>query len=726
MSQVLAEICLAVTQGSSIPLLTKKIKDGTGVERHCFSEKNLVDWMILYRFVDSISEAVDFGNFLLIREKLCLISSKSGTTSKRFLYGASFFAICDLSFEEHINDSALLECLDVYLFRMRWNGGIELTKNWKNLRSYDKSFLGSAIVSWFIIQGVALTSSVAKYLAEKLIHMNAIVPLSDAESGTFEFEGVYGFSPDLPDLDQEKVLRQKFALGRMTKILSFLQFDFQFLHLILQKTTMLTDKRRSPAEEREKKFFCPAAGCFISSETSYSAQQECPFHQIALVPESSVPFHDDIDEHLESLSLILSKYCISLPTILKSVFHGSERHAHALAVELFWEILKLRNQNHVCADKRSCSICFHMDESFCDFIMTNARGLVFNNFIRSSILVAMFHQPWSLTKPIALDQVIQRPRLCKGLFSCLAGASSSCVIIALKDINVLLSERDENCGCLIESGDWISWILPLLFEEQPREPKTELDGQIVSIFSTLMAFSVRRLSGFRDHMSRFLMLIQKLGYSSSCSVRYGYKVLYGTISRIQANPKLFPTVISFNETSWCNLRQLFQICFHMSFCSSVWGDPQTKDSSEILRIDSEVMPSSYGLHYQENVENLHCLKIIEKLQQCMISLRIHDGETLKLTCSDDKFQQWATRTREFIEETIGFLLIIQERIIAQGPASVREFDRFIASWIQGSKSDRSQILEELATLRSPGSTATVKRSKRFQPRESMKVFMRPK
>lgn len=169
--------------------------------------------------------------------------------------------------------------------------------------------------------------------------------------------------------------------------------------------------------------------------------------------------------NLKILQQVLFEFLYQYASLLKDfvlkVMEIDDPEYHALAIDLYWELLKKElSDKHMCSKSLLCSTCSKVDNSFNEFIewyldsYTNSSEPVLK-----SMLGALLDEVWHPIKPLPFDNPVVRPGIWKSFFLLLTKANESLLNDALQDAFSLLIDNSNNALDIAAQPHWIKWII---------------------------------------------------------------------------------------------------------------------------------------------------------------------------------------------------------------------------------------------------------------------------
>jgi hypothetical protein len=201
-------------------------------------------------------------------------------------------------------------------------------------------------------------------------------------------------------------------------------------------------------------------------------------------------------------------FTIDFADKLKETFRSNDSDAHALSLDMFWELLKLQSlKSHLCSNSAHCSECVQVDQILCKWVEQYCSGEKFSSNVKESLLALMIDSVWSPIKAIPFNQKVIRPGLWKSLFSSLQASSVSLRHETFKDFNALLLNRPDNATDLASFENWQMLIIPYLFPCFDEFQKNT--ALAMNIMSTIHLHCFLNWKTFIDQLCRTLHLIRQ-------------------------------------------------------------------------------------------------------------------------------------------------------------------------------------------------------------------------
>jgi hypothetical protein len=175
----------------------------------------------------------------------------------------------------------------------------------------------------------------------------------------------------------------------------------------------------------------------------------------------------------QSLYEFVIEYSPLLKTKLLDVFKINNSESHALAIDLYWELLKMESiDRHLCNSSLTCSICMSIDSSFNSFVQEILNAPEFSTDpVMRSLMGTLIDDVWFPIKPIAFNNQVVRPGLWKSFFCVLKNCEINLKTEFLRDAYSLFIDKEANAFSLIAQRGWISWILCMIPSVQGNEGK---------------------------------------------------------------------------------------------------------------------------------------------------------------------------------------------------------------------------------------------------------------
>jgi len=261
-------------------------------------------------------------------------------------------------------------------------------------------------------------------------------------------------------------------------------------------------------------------------------------------------------------------------------FELNDIDAQALAVDLYWEVLKLSGPSgHLCRNTLECPKCSRIDKEFVEFskiYLSGPRGT--NPPVRSSLIAALLDYEWSLQKPIPLNQRVVRPGLWKAYFYFVNGSTPEMLEASLRDMFSLIIDNPDNVSDLV-AQDWVSWFLPYL---QLGARFSDSILFIVSIMSHVLVQSLLHLEQFPGVLRRFLEVLEQRSAENNYQ-KLSFNVLNMVVAKVGQSQSKFPLSFAKESTPWANVLSLCSFIRDFVFSSGRWEEDLSSDE-ELLGV----------------------------------------------------------------------------------------------------------------------------------------------
>lgn len=322
--------------------------------------------------------------------------------------------------------------------------------------STSYGFKGSHLVEWVKSEGILDSDHEIRSFCQYILLEGGILSVDAPDDLEFREKGVYRLDEEESESDEEfcgdieKSLASTLSMSELyleddfvSSVVSTERFsDFVCCfrndeHLLLDLLQVITDPQISTDQLMiQLKALHDRTGAFSSTEKQLMTQ---------------------------ALAFLLMGRGSGLQKRLSKVFLIREaEYAHALAVDLFWELVKReRASTHLCKDASQCLLCEKGTNALIQFVK---RGLVDKGWTASvrvvaSVRAAMMDEFWCVDKPVALGQKVLRPHLWELYFLVIDNSAIEDFAWFIQDASVLCSnpENAVNMGGL---SNWEHWVLP--------------------------------------------------------------------------------------------------------------------------------------------------------------------------------------------------------------------------------------------------------------------------
>lgn len=404
----------------------------------------------------------------------------------------------------------------------------------------------------------------------------------------------------------------------------------------------------------------------------------------------------DLRHELETLYRLLIIFTVNLPDRLREVCLTDDKESHALALDLFLEILRLQSlQSHVCRDPFSCLDCQFVDNTLKIFVDQFCSGKRYSEPIKESLLAMLMDSSWSRVKVIPFNQKVKRPGVWPSIFKSLQGAEMSLRFETLKDVMALMMTRSDNALDICRYPDWQIWIIPFCFAEfDDFQRNASLAINIISLVH-LHAFGspehafldilCRSLELFREYEVRIIRGSSGSGTSLSKDVEKKIIRRCESLSiarwflellclKIQDKTSMFPLTPNPDSIYWQNLLDLVYCVTIFLFNTPKWNVLTHEDDGihggirwiQIVNDGKTKLLSKYRLHYQPTAKGctwVSDFSLVQRMFGLMTSLRLDRLDVDSDLEMGHRQREFITTVREFFDlykDMLSFFEILKE------------------------------------------------------------------
>eukprot|EP00475_Leptophrys_vorax_P039765 TRINITY_DN7235_c0_g2_i3.p1 TRINITY_DN7235_c0_g2~~TRINITY_DN7235_c0_g2_i3.p1 ORF type:complete len:622 (-),score=136.10 TRINITY_DN7235_c0_g2_i3:1406-3271(-) len=337
-----------------------------------------------------------------------------------------------------------------------------------------------------------------------------------------------------------------------------------------------------------------------------------PIPEILRLWVSSQEFAPSVEREANLLRLGLAKVilanALTVKEMLSKTFEFYHSKSHGLAIDLFWELVKLKSrEKHLCSDTLRCEYCQADDLEFITFL----RKEVFSTStysvrgVMDSILGAMIDEYWQDIKPVPFSQTVIRPRLWEICFDLVNRSHEKYFEEFLKECFILLLDNSNNTKNLVVLEGWESWIVPLSFSDYLN---AKCESYILGISSRLLFQSFKTVdSNLDDELLRCLLSIQQFSPTLEKCLDVAYKVFHTFLYIVTTSRGASFYVGNPRLVMLCNVLVCFLFC---------WGDfgPQSRSQKDFASFADFVKSGkSYGIHGGYISQSLSLLNSAKKI-----------------------------------------------------------------------------------------------------------------
>ena len=583
---------------------------------------------------------------------------------------------------------------------------VPASKKSKGFRSFEDTYKGKQI-SEFVKENIFPSDSDTLLFLNMLISEKAIVCVTDDRKDEFSPDGIYRVGEgDDNDSETDPELKETMCDAKATtpfKVDDWIGFvadvlDPAFIHYfcrLADDSAVLMSLLTAMEKVSSEKFFSVALQSKEKSPSVSLSQELIPSPDLRLPEQPGL-----LKNKMILYKLLIERSSMTLQKLQK-VFDVESSEAHALAIDLYWQILKKSHlTSHICKTPLSCSLCAAADAQFNQFCLNHLSGSRCTSIrVKETLLGIMVDEVWSLDKPLVLNQHVLRPGIWQAYFFHMNGAGPNVLEDCLRDGFSLIINNSSNALDILAQNGWEAWILPFSVLEN------QIFSESVHIARTFSAqLYLHALFHSDSFHSKLLNTFSFLESKASTSGAYSFlafDIFTILVQKLSLSSTMFPVSLDLESRfAFPNLLRCIRMICDFVFLCPDWATVPGKSHLQFLNtaeIDFEI---HFGVISVPNTQNQYMFEKASKLcsRVCEVYKALHLMELSSGTTLGPMERQFmSTILSYFSMFKAGHALF--ETLAKEQLEGYRFKDEVIRSWckkiVKGSELKRMSFVEDL-------------------------------